>query len=196
MKHTKMRGEQAACLTLSAILLVFYLVSLYQGLNRKASLGYETFYMEQTLCQWPGAKGLLTGKGDTFRFDSQTAAEGQIAGHIPLSPGNAWRTLEGEGWSYVEGTGYCITAWKAELIFDVLPGEYLVTVSVRTDTPGGELTLLLNGEQAASAKLEVGETFLTFPLATSEEPHGRWWLTFILGDETETPFRIQEVSFA
>lgn len=196
MRQTKKLMEQGVCLALSAILLAFYLVSLYQGLDHKASNGYESYYIERCLLQWPGVDGLLTEKGDSFRFDSYTAAPGQIAGHFPLSADNPWKLLEVEGWVYLEGVGYCIGGWKTNLIFDILPGEYTVTVTVYSEAEGGELTLLANGEQVAFAQLEPGTTFLTFPLNTSEEPYGRWWLTFILGENTQTPFQIQEVLFA
>lgn len=200
MQKRKSVFTSILCFSLSGILLIFYLATLYQALHRNTSDGYETFYIEQILQQWPGSRGTLTAKGDTFHFDSQTAAEGQIVAHFyrdpddVYSPGHVYKVPE--GWEYVEGVGYCMVGWKADVFFDVEPGEYEVTVTVYTENPGGELTILANGEQVAFAELGQGETCVTFPLATSEPPSGRWWFTFMLGGETEVPFQIREVAFA
>lgn len=182
--------EKAFCLTLSGLLLCFYLFTLYQGLHPRMSRGYRTFYLGHQVFYWPGEEGILIHRGEVMHFDSRTAAPGQIAGHFHKSDYEYGEEYE---WRYTE-QGYGIVGWKSDLIFETEPGEgYQCRMVFETTTPGGEISVFANGELVAHSALEPPEQEVVFEIPGSLTESGQLILEFILGGDCETPLMIREV---
>ena len=186
------RVEKPLCLALSAILLCFYLYTLYQGLHPRMSRGYQTFYLGQELVYWPGEEGILVNRGETICFDARTQAPGQIAGHFYKSDFGYGEEYE---WQYLDGR-YCIVGWQSDLMFEVERGEsYQVSIVFEPSTPAGEISIFANGENVACCVLDNTPKEVLFELPPWLTEDGRLILLFVAGGEVELPLAVREVTF-
>lgn len=191
MKGKLRRAGAITCYGLAVLVLAFYLVTLYRGLHPHTSRGYEEFYSGQELYTWPGSNGIEIQSGQVIHFDSDRGADGQGAGHILRRQGITWR--EADGWSYVDGQGYCITGWKAPLLFLGRTGRtYSGHITLAAPQAGGEVTLLANGEQVAFAQFPSEEQTIEFE-TPALGADGRLLLEIALGGDIATPVAVKEL---
>lgn len=183
----------AVCYVLAAVLLAFYLITLYRGLHPNTSPGYEAYYLEQELYTWPGSEGIDIQPGEKIHFDSALGESGQGAGHILRAKDVDW--VEADGWSFVENTGYCITSWRALLLFAGEPGRtYQVSITLASNEAGGEVTFFVNGEQAAFSEFPGTEQTIEFETQPLPED-GRLEMEIVLGGDLATPVSVKELVF-
>ena len=82
------------CYLLGALLFLFYLTTLWNGLHPTPSIEYRMFYLEQQLAHWPGENGLSVESGVPLTFGSEFGS-GQGAGHLAR---DEWVLREDAGW--------------------------------------------------------------------------------------------------
>ena len=189
----KDKAAYILCYGLAALALVFYLVTLYQGMNPHPCAAYQAFYLDQELYTWPGIDGFNIVKGQMIHFDSKTGGAGQGAGHIMRREDSCWN--EPDGWSYAQEQGYCITGWRSRLLFagDAL-SSYHVSMTLSSPQPGGEITIFVNGEEALFAQFPDEE--MTFEFDTPVLPEdGRLEMELVLGGDLGTPVCVKEMIF-
>lgn len=195
MKNDR-KGKRIAgyilCYGLAAILLAFYLFTLYQGMNPRPSPEYEAFYLNDEVILWPGEDALEIVRGQPVHFDSKTGAQGQGAGHIPAVQSGKY--LFPDGWGYEEAVEeYCITSWQATLVFYGEPGQtYHGSISFRAPQPGGEITIFANEEQVAFELFPEEEKTVSFDTPALPED-GRLLLRIVLGGDLATPLEVKEL---
>lgn len=56
------------CYVLGGFLIVFYLVTLWQGLHPSPSVEYRMYYLDQQLAFWPGENGLAIEPDSVLSF--------------------------------------------------------------------------------------------------------------------------------
>lgn len=181
------------CYGLAAAALTFYLVTLYRGLHPNPSAGYQAYYLEQELYTWPGHEGIRIVEGQDIHFDSETGSAGQGAGHIMRLAGVPWNTPD--GWSYVEGKGYCIVGWRCRLLFEGNASTaYHVSMTLSAPKPGGEVTVFVNQEQVCFSEFPEMEQMIEFDTPPLPED-GRLEMEIVLGGDMETPVSVKELIF-
>lgn len=189
----KEKAVYILCYGLAAAALCFYLLTLYRGLHPHPSKGYQDFYMGQELYAWPGSEGIGIVRGEPLRFDSRTGGAGQGAGHIMRKADSPWD--EPDGWTYVDGQGYCITGWRCRLLFSgEASASYHFSMTLASPKPGGEVTVFVNGEQVYFSQFPETEQTIEFDIPALPED-GRLEMEIALGGDMETPVSVKEMIF-
>lgn len=159
MDGQKRKVIYGLCYCVSAILMAFYPLTLWQGLHPQTSVEYRMYYLEETLRVWPGENGLAAAPGETLSFQGQQAGDGQIAGHLAAA-----------GWHYAEEQGYQMDGNDASLYL-VWESDSEVQGQLCLDAESAcTVNVLANGEPAASVQVPSGAQ--TVPFEISGIPSG------------------------
>lgn len=189
----KDKAVYVLCYGLAVAALAFYLITLYRGIHPHPSAEYQAYYLEQELYNWPGNEGIMIVEGQSIHFDSETAAAGQGAGHIMRIEEVPWNAPD--GWTYVEGKGYCIVGWRCRLLFyGEASASYHVSMTLATPEPGGEITFFVNGEQVCFSQFPEMEQTIEFDISALPED-GRLEMEIVLGGDMATPVSVKELIF-
>lgn len=180
------------CFVLSALLVCFYFCVLYRGMHPHTSRGYNLFYIEQKLINWPGKDGIKIQRGETLLFNERTAGKGQIAGHFYKSEFDYGEEYE---WQYTE-QGYCIVGWQADLIFETEPGEsYHGRIVFQPKESVGEVSIFVNDEYVGVCSFGEMQNSVEFEIKPEMNVGNTIIVKFILGADAQTPLKVQEVTF-
>lgn len=179
------------CYFLAAAALVFYFVTLYQGVHPRVSAEYQAYYLDQELYTWPGAGGLTIQRGQSIHFDSWQSGDGQGVNHLLRDPTVSWTASI--GWDYVENEGYQIIDRDAPLLFWGEPGQtYHGSITLQPPETGGSIDILVNGEQLASADLLQEGVTVEFDTPVLPED-GRMILGLVLKGDARAPIAVKEL---
>lgn len=180
------------CIALSALLVCFYVCVLYRGMHPHTSRGYNLFYIEQKLINWPGKDGIKIQRGETMLFNERTSGKGQIAGHFYRSEFDYGEEYE---WQYTE-QGYCIVGWQADLIFETEPGEsYHGRIVFQPEKSVGEVSVFVNDEYVGVCSFGEMQDSVEFEITPEMNVGNTIIVKFILGADAQTPLKVQEVTF-
>ena len=148
------RAGTVLCYLLAALLMAFYLLTLWQGLNPGGSCEYRAFYLDQQLAFWPGRDGLSVQSGQTLDFATDAIGPDSGAGH--LAHGEC--QLTDAGWQTVSNTASIYLTAESDV---VLQGSLQVQ-----GTAGQELILTVSNSQNTTRVVLAGDhDRLTFPCA-------------------------------
>jgi len=187
--NTKIKGPFRKVLYgISAVLVFFYVLVLYFGLEPRVVLEYKMYYITHELTEWPGYGNLTCEFGKKEYFTENTFYSGEYVNYdVGRRRGAGWHTsgrFDGT-WSNNKKTSilyYVFDEDTNNLKFNIEINDYLTKYGyVRSDaTMTMQEAMLLKKQRVSADRIVNGKIQTAIIAATDEGNSHRFWIRTVI----------------